>query len=104
MAKIMTSGKHKSIGQQLAGCKTLDGMIVVAKRWGIDWYNEQSALLRKLRAAIRDGDMQERDFYLDQLDAVNAKRTGALPRVLDRIADRAKRGDELPSEPIAKIP
>lgn len=97
MPVIKASGKHKSIGQQLAGCKTLDGAIVVTKRWGTDWYNEQAALLRKLRAAITEGDKREVIFFLGQLDTVNDKRHSALPRVLDRIADRAKKGDEAPS-------
>ena len=93
MSKISPTGKVKSIGQQLAGCKTLDGMIAVSKRWGSDWHNEQAALLRKLHAAIDDDDKQEQYFFLRQLEAVNDKRCGALPHVLDRIAKRAKEGD-----------
>ena len=96
MSKISPTGKRKSIGQQLAGCKTLDGMIAVSKRWGTDWYNEQAVLLRKLRKAIEEEDSHAQNFFLDQLDAVNEKRHGALPHVLDRIYQRAKKGDEPP--------
>lgn len=92
----MASGKHKSIGQQLSSCKTMDGAIVVTKRWGVDWYNEQATLLRLLRQAIADNNKRDQDFYLTQLEAVNDKRHGAFPRVLDRIAERAKKGDEIP--------
>lgn len=98
MPVMKASGKHKSIGQQLAGCKTLDGMIAISKRWGVDWYNEQATLLRKLRRAIAENNEQQENFFLSQLEAVNEKRHGALPNVLDRIAKRAKAGDDPPSE------
>lgn len=94
----MASGKHKSIGQQLSNCKTLNGAIVVTKRWGNDWYHEQSTLLRLLRQAVVDNNKRDQNFYLTQLEAVNDKRHGAFPSVLDRIEKRAREGDIAPSD------
>ena len=82
----MSKDGHRSIGERMSRAKSADARLATAKEWSGQWCNEQTCLLRKLKAAIAENDREEQIFIIKQLEAVNEKRHAALPRVFERLA------------------
>ncbi|WP_323034132.1 hypothetical protein [Pararhodobacter sp.] len=78
---------RKSIGERLKRAQTLDTWLEVAQDWAANWRADHEQTLARLERAVGMGRVDDAGQILGQLKALNDKAMGALPRVLDALAD-----------------
>lgn len=91
--------KRRTVGDLLSRAKTQESRFAHAKTWAQEWFSEQAALLRKLRASVMQQDRAGALFYLQQLEATNEKRHGALQRVFDALEKGEEKNVGKPRNP-----
>lgn len=79
--------KRRSIGERLDRAKSLSVRIEIAYDWLANWMQDHDAEIRHMETALQHGRTLEAGRALGRLKALSDKRFGAMPRVIDALAD-----------------
>lgn len=79
--------KRRSVGERMDKHKTLSARRETALDWAANWYADHLDTIHNLERALGAGDVALAGRYCGQLKTLHGKALGALPRVIDRLAD-----------------
>ncbi|WP_290684709.1 hypothetical protein [Haematobacter sp. UBA3484] len=79
--------KRIAIRERLRKAKSLAVRREIAHDWLANWLQHYDLTIRSLDNAVSRGEMQEAGRILGQLKALNDKRFGAMPNLIDKLCD-----------------
>ncbi|MDB5523883.1 MAG: hypothetical protein JWM58_1646 [Rhizobium sp.] len=77
----------RSIGERIKKSSSLDRRKAIALEWQAAWKSDNDITIHLLERAIGEGRMGEAGHLLGQLKTLTEKRLGALPNVIEKLAD-----------------
>ena len=91
--------KHRSVGENLKRAKSTAAKRQTALNWAADWKHEQETIISRIKRALETGErgFLDLDRALAEMEAITAKRLGALPRVIELLLEGVE--DEEPTKP-----
>ena len=78
---------HRSISERLHRAGTIAVQREIAHDWATSWQSDHADTLTQLERAIGRGDIARAGQIVGQIKALDAKRFGALPGVIDALTD-----------------
>lgn len=78
---------RRAIGERLKRAGTLAVRREIALDWSANWYADHLDTLHRLEKALQGRDIATAGQYVGQLKALHEKAMGALPRVIEALAD-----------------
>jgi len=87
--------KHRSLTERLKKAKSTPTKQEAAFDWAANWKHEQEAIIARIKWALETRERGLFDRGLEELEAVTAKRFGALPRVIALLLEAVE--DEEPT-------
>lgn len=78
---------RRAIGERLRRAKSLESRKEVALDWYANWHQDHLNTLQQVEKALQFRDVEDAGRILGQLKALHEKAFGALPRVIEALAD-----------------
>lgn len=79
--------QRRAIGERLKRASSLALRRQIAHDWLANWLRDYDQTLRRLETALQRGSIGEAGQLLSQLKALNDKRFGAMPNLIDKLCD-----------------